>query len=236
MTVRVRLFAVLAVLAVLASACGDDDGSFGISTVPGATTEASADTTSGTAAPTTTAAPGTTTDTSQPVESTTTSALEPEGDDTALLNEFLDADFSDVEPLDEPLTGSDALVGGTPNTTASRAITAVLEDAGIDLTGMRFYVLPVTGTPEWLLVIETSDDTALSTDDTAAGEQFLPIVMEQMGLWGLTRLVFNYEGADQSGPLVMTLTMTLADLEAASQTEGADITEFAKMQIVRPGS
>jgi hypothetical protein len=227
-----RLCLGLAALFVAVSACGGDGGEgFGIST--SAPAGASVETTAGTVAPTS-AATSTSTETSQPSGSTTTSAPEPA--DTALLDEFLDTDFSEVGPPDEPLTGSDALVGGTPNTTASRSISAALEDAGVDLTGMRFYVLPVTGTAEWLLVIEVGDDTALATDDAAAGEQFLPVVVEQMTLWGLTRLVFNYEGADDAGPLVMTLTMTLADLEAARASEDANIADFAKMQIVRPGS
>lgn len=232
MTGTTRLFVALAASIVVASACGDGDGSFGISSSTTATTEAPVDATTGTAAVTTTTVDGSTTP--PPTDPTTSTIAQP--DDAALLDDFLDTDFSDAGTPDPAVAGVDALVGGTPNATASRSVSAALEAAGVDLTGMRFYVLPVTGTPEWLLVIETGDDTALSTDDEAAGEQFLQIVIDQMGSWGITRLVVNYEGTDDAGPLVMTLTMTLADLEAASRTEGANIADFAKMQIVRPGS
>jgi hypothetical protein len=198
-----RRWAPVAVIALVAAACGDDASP-------------------GTSAPSTTAAAVTT---SAPAETTTTTEPEPENP----LDILAGMDFSGPGSPDG--TGSI----GSPDYATASAITADLVAAGVDLTGITLWVLPVVGTADRLLVVEITDAATGLEDDASDG--VLGALAEAPSLDGsrIARLVINYHGADARGDFVLTTTVPM-EAFIAFVTEGADPEGLFELQLTRGGT
>jgi hypothetical protein len=109
------------------------------------------------------------------------------------------------------------LLAGSPDVTASAELTAALETLGVDLTGVTVSVWPVWGTGDVLLVITVDDRAAALESDTAVGDLVIPTLLASPTLdtAGVNRLVFCYEGSDDSGPYLFTITYPLDAVRAA---------------------
>jgi hypothetical protein len=114
---------------------------------------------------------------------------------------------------------------GVPDDRAAAAITADIAGAGIDLTGVEFWVLPVSRSDERLLVIEISD-AAFGLLEDPSGESLFDAILDAPSVAeaGATRLVINYRGADAEGPFVLTSTVEL-DVLASAYAEARDLGE-----------
>jgi hypothetical protein len=192
---------------LVVAACGDGGGTGvfeGSSSTLTSGTDAGSVTSSG--------AVGTTT--------TTTNPLPEDG--------FAFIDFFEFDPNPTP---PDVVVGAADFDTA-HAIAGEFTAAGIDITGLEFWVFDVIGSNDRLLVIEanaSAEDAASESDD---GDLFgilrsSPTVAET----GLTRLVINYRDSDAEGPYVLTMTMPLQEL--LDMGDDGDITAITEAQISR---
>lgn len=195
----------LAVLAVFAVACGSSgDGS----------SEGSSGSTSSGSGPT---SPSPTAD---------------DGSDDATEEEQAFPSFDEVEPITPDLPpGGQVAVGRTPLRGAADAIRTMIEQAGISVAGLEVHVLPIPGTDESLLVLESSatelaDETGLDQDFDATFVDVITSPAAQAA--NITRVALNYHDADEQGPLVFTMTLpvdaavrmvegTLTDAEASEQ-------------------
>lgn len=119
----------------------------------------------------------------------------------------------------EPITGSDATLGGTPNRRAAAFVSEQIKAAGLSQTGLEVFVLPISGTHDELLVVDM---------DAAAGAVYptdpLPLLkalltVQNLEIANVTRIAINYRGTDKDGPYVFTLTLPLST--AAQLTSGA---------------
>ena len=128
-------------------------------------------------------------------------------------------------PLPE-LTGTASILGASPDEGLALALTAELEATGLDLTGTRIEVRPVTGTGESLLVFWI-DDTAIALgEEDDVTEVLLGALLDSPIVDGaaITRFVINYRSEDEDGPFVLTATSAIADMRVALET-GQDLAE-----------
>jgi hypothetical protein len=190
---------------------------------------ACADDTSGTVFTTTTADGGTSAATTTIVGDTTTTA-----DTTTTVAEtttttiafFIDLDSLDPIPPSEAATGVDALLGGAPDDSVSRALIAAIEEEAIDLTGVTITVWPVSGTGESLLIVEFDETAGVFAEDDTIGSLMIstlvshPLIDDQ----AITRLVMKIAGTDEQGPYVFTFTASIEAIRA-SIVSGASIPE-----------
>jgi hypothetical protein len=173
----------------------------------------------GTSAPSTTAVT-----TSAPAETTTTTEPEPENP----LDILAGMDFSGPGSPDG--TGSI----GSPDYATAAALTADLAAAGVDLTGITLWVLPVVGTADRLLVVEITDAATGLDDDGSEGPLVAIVEAPSLEGSGISRLVVNYHGTDARGDFVLTTTVPM-DAFIAAITQSADIEGIFELQLTRGG-
>lgn len=172
-------------------------------------------------------------DSEGPAETTETTDDGAETDDIeSLTADFLEVDWDSVEPAELPDDPADAIVGGAPDTTRGRAIRESLGSTGVDLTGTGVHVLPITGTGQWLLVLDVTDESALAGSGASSSDSFVFALIDQMETHGIAQLALNYTGSDDQGPFVLTATASLEDLQAAAAEE-ADPAEILRIQLER---
>jgi hypothetical protein len=82
----------------------------------------------------------------------------------------------------------------------------------------------VSGTGDVLLVIEGDDRASAFVDDPQVSDAVLRqlIQSEILDIAGVTRVVMNYRGTDDEGPITFTMTMRL-EVIRRSLREGSDI-------------
>jgi hypothetical protein len=134
-------------------------------------------------------------------------------EESVLLAALDDADF---ELPDDLPTGADALLGGTPYYAAAAAVTASLEAAGLAIAGLEIHVLPISGTDTSLLVFEM-DTAAMTSETEAVPEDATPALTtllqsEAVQAANVSRVVLNFRGEDETGPVTFTITMPLETL------------------------
>jgi len=192
---------------------------------------ACADDTSGTVFTTTTADGGTSAVTTTIVGDTTTTAIETTTTTiaettTTTIAFFIDLDSLDPIPPSEAATGVDALLGGAPDDSVSRALIAAVEEEAIDLTGVTITVWPVSATGESLLIVEFDETAGVFAEDDTIGSLMIstlvshPLIDDQ----AITRLVMKIAGTDEQGPYVFTFTASIEAIRA-SIVSGASIPE-----------
>lgn len=120
---------------------------------------------------------------------------------------------------------------------ATELLRAQMATTGVDLSGMEFIVYPAGVIPSFVL-LTTSDSTPLlgldGVSDDAASERFLTELFGSPVLadFEVEKLIMQHSGTDELGPFVLTLTVRLEDLQAA--TEGADVFDRIAVQMERP--
>lgn len=249
------LVGIVAILALVLTACGGPDGTAEAS----ATTEATSDTvTASTQAAVESSVPrvagegSTTSDApaeTEPTASTATTTDDPSrgdegGDDTdaplayddvatATAGVVTSADVDDVSPL--PNEAVDAYLGGTPDVFAATLITRGLEEAGIDLTGITISVLPITGLEASLLVMEVGDEyvaSGLPSESDGSDITGALLGLPQIESAAIAELVTVYRGVDEDGPFAMTFAVSMDDLRD-TYAVGSDLGEALLVQVDR---
>ena len=152
--------------------------------------------------------------------------------------EPLSFDFDAITPVawTEPLSQANQTLGGAADWEAEAEIAAALADAGLQ---MDVYVLPITGTSEWLLIMEVDDEvaTVLLNNPNLSETVSQAIANSTVVRAGrVTQLAINWHSSDESGPVILTIMMpadalvgrvdgTMTDEEIQAQT---------LFEIVRP--
>ena len=217
---------VAAVLAMLIASCGDGEGQPVFTTAGDTTTSSEADPT------TTTTDEGTTTSSSS---STTTAADSTTTTTTTAPGTTPVAEFVASAEISSPDLASAPLVGIPDEETASE-LHAEVSATGVDLTGVEFWILPVVGSDERLLVMEITE-AALGLLEDPSGESVMTAIVDASSLEGagITQFVVNYHGTDAEGEFVVTSTVAM-DVLAAAAREGAEVGEDEMLvQLTRDG-
>lgn len=209
---RSRGIAVAATLVVMLAACGDSTG-LQVADEETSTTSPVETTSSTTGPDTTTSGATSSSTTTTTAESTTTTTEAP-------ADPFDPEYLLTIEPVPIPeLEGAAAIIGGTPEWGLAAALTAELEATGLDLTGTRIEVRPVTGTGESLLVFWIDDTaTALGEDDTASDTLLATLLGSPiLSQASITRFVLNFRSEDAEGPYVLTATAAVDKMLGAME-------------------
>jgi len=199
---------------------------------------ACADDTSGTVFTTTTADGGTSAVTTTIVGDTTTTAdtaTTVAETTTTTIAFFIDLDTIEPAPPAEPATGVDALLGGAPDDSVSRALIAAIEEEAIDLTGVTITVWPVSATGESLLIVEFDETaTGFAEDDTIASLMISTLVSHPLiDDQAITRFVMKIAGTDEQGPYVFTFTASMEAMRASIVSGGSIPEGEALFQLER---
>jgi hypothetical protein len=145
--------------------------------------------------------------------------------------------IASLEPIvpDPAATTADELLGGRPDRALAEALSGEISTAGVDLTGVELWVLPVTGTEGKLLVLEILD-SAVGLVDDPGGDSVLDALVAAPSLdgSGITRIVMNYHGSDADGEFTLSATVDLASL-IVGVTEGTDVGDAMELQFSRNG-
>ena len=168
-------------------------------------------------------------------------AVEP----TATPDPLYDPSLITPIPPQEPPAGVDAILGGAPDRRAAQAITDSLTAEGFDLSGIEFYVFPLPGADENMLIINVDAPLDLAGDNPSSPSPLDPSSLdlelllrslvggEVYGASNVGRVVFNVTLASQDGALVMTITLpgdtfaaTLTDAITDEEAQAQTVSEF----------
>ena len=166
-------------------------------------------------------------------------AVEPTSETEVTAGSLGSFDFDDSVIEAAIVEGAANPLAGLPSrdVVATELLNAQLAATGVDLTGMEFTVFPASAIPSFVLMT-TSDSTPLlgldGVSDDAGSDQFLTELFGSTVLadFEVEKLIMQHSGTDEVGPFVMTITVRLEDLQAAS--EGADVFDRMAVQIERP--
>jgi hypothetical protein len=118
--------------------------------------------------------------------------------------------------------GADAIgpLDGAPDLDAADEIAAGLKAAGLDLTGVHLYVLPITGFDGSLLILRV-DQPATSSDGKADPEPILKYLVDSPAMKAakVVRLALIFSGTDEQGPFVATVSLPISALAAVGSGE-----------------
>jgi predicted small lipoprotein YifL len=148
-----------------------------------------------------------------------------------LLTELFE---SESIPFEAEVTGSDFILGGSPDSASAAAIVLGLEEAGFDLSDIDVSVLPISGMDASLLVLEVTDDVEalISEDEEGAALARALLASPEIEDASITEIVSMYRGTDELGSFVMTFTISITALREAQAT-GADVGDELLVQIER---
>jgi len=159
---------------------------------------------------------------------------EPEGDDDADFDPF---DFGlNYEFAEEPLRLTSDLGGADP--AAAAALHSELEAGGVDLTGMELWVFDVNGSDDRLLVMDVNRGVEQVPEDSDSAD-LLEVLIGSPAFdeSGVTRFVLNFFGTDDEGGFILTTTMDINALVAASAGEEEldtdALADLAQIEIFR---
>lgn len=130
-----------------------------------------------------------------------------------------------------------------PDPIASDAIAAELDAAGIDLTGVRVSVWPLTGDGRTLLILNVTDDTALLAEsagpaESAPVEAVLRALVDGTAARDaeIARFAIRYTGDVEGDPVEVVWTLAMSDIEEGLRT-GVPIADRSLVQVTRgPGA
>jgi hypothetical protein len=152
-------------------------------------------------------------------------------DPTATPEPAWSLDFDAITPVafTEAPSSANQTLGGAADWEAEAEISSALAAAGFQA---GVFVLPISGTDDWLLIIEVDDDaiTPLFEDPTLSDAVSRAIANSTAVQEGrISRLAINWYSLDEEGPFVLTTTMpttallgrldgTMTDEEAQAET------------------
>jgi len=159
---------------------------------------------------------------------------EPEPDEDADFDAF---EFGlNYEFADEPIELTSDL--GASDEAAAAALHSELEAGGVDLTGMEMWVFDVNGSDDRLLVVDVNRGAEQVPEESDSADLLeVLIASPSFEETGVTRFVLNFFGTDQDGGFVLTTTMDIDAVVAASSSEeeldGSAFGEIAQIEIFR---
>lgn len=129
--------------------------------------------------------------------------------------------------------------GPMSDTIAADAIAAELQAAGIDMTGVRVSVWPLTGDGRTFLVLNVTEETPLfSGSEEGAGANLEDTLFSALVNGRAVRearvgrFAFRFTGQVEQEPLEVVFAVTMEDIEESVRT-GADPFDRALVQIKR---
>ncbi len=115
---------------------------------------------------------------------------------------------------------------------ASAALQRELDAAGIDLTGLTVLIYPLDSAESFVFIGSDDSTALLSSDD--GGEGFVELLLDSPTLErsSVEQVVMQHTGNDEEGTFVMSIIVSLADIERGMAT-GEDITDRLLVQMER---
>jgi hypothetical protein len=126
-------------------------------------------------------------------------------------------DFSQVTPvaLSEIVSGANLTLGGAADWQAESEIASALDGVGL---AADVYVFPISGTQEWLLVLEVSEDAIAPILDNVVWDAVMQALLDAPAVQDgrITRLAVNLHTSDEQGPFVLTITLPMSAVQGSA--------------------
>ena len=165
------------------------------------------------------------------------------GPDTAKTDTNAVASYPKAVARNAPAPkGSDRyLDSGNNNVKAAEEMKAVIQKAGVNVTGAEFFVFPIRGTVNTMLVIDapssapmfSSSSSASAMNSDAEMKKFAAAIVASPTIKTarITSLTMNVRDKDQQGPLVVTFGLPITALEGLAKGTLSDA-ELQKQMVL----
>jgi hypothetical protein len=126
-------------------------------------------------------------------------------------------DFSQVTPvaLSEIVSGANLTLGGAADWQAESEITSALAAMGL---AADVFVFPISGTQEWLLVLDVNEDAIAPILDNVVWDAVMQALLDAPAVQDgrITRVAVNLHTSDDQGPFVLTITLPMSAVRGSA--------------------